>query len=116
MRKIIIVCFFIAAVNMFSSCTPVTVDTFCSVSGIVVESGTNEPLQGVIVTLQGEGIEKRTETTSSDGTFFFGNLDIANKQVRLIAQKSGYESNWVTTIPLPGETMTVTIPLTPKNK
>lgn len=100
----------IAAIGAFTACAPETFNNYCSVSGIVLEEGTNEPLQGVTVTLK--GVEQRNETTGSDGTFLFEDID-ANLSTKLDiwAQKSGYETNHVNIGAIAGETLSVTIQL-----
>lgn len=91
-----------------AACKPETYDTYCSISGTVVESGTNEPIQGVTVTITPE---KQNTTTGSDGTFYFNDIDATTSSVRIQAQKIGYETNAVSLTPVAGETLSVTIPL-----
>ena len=99
----------VAAIMLLISCKPETFDTYCSVNGTVIESGTNEPIQGVTVTITPE---KRNETTGSDGTFLFQDIDASSTPLRIQAQKTGYETNTLTINAIAGETITVTIPLT----
>lgn len=98
------------ALLVFSTCDPVTYNTFCSISGTVVEEGTNNPIQGVTVTVQPG---QRNEVTGSDGTFTF--LDLDPGKLTVWAQRqSDYESNNVTVVVNAGETEMVTITLKPK--
>lgn len=100
----------IVIIGFLISCTPETFNNYCSVSGVVVEEGTNEPLQGVTVTLK--GVEQRNETTGSDGTFLFQNLNVAaSTKLDIWAQKSGYETNHVNVGAVSGEVLSVTIQL-----
>lgn len=112
-KKIAFVCLIII-LGVLSSCTPETFNNLCSVNGVVLEEGTNEPIQGVKVTLKGE--DQRNASTGSDGTFFFQNLDASDShRYDIWAQMPGYETDHVLIAPVPGETIPVTIYLTPKN-
>ena len=110
-RRIILSCF-IVAVMALTSCEPETFDTFCSIKGVVVEEGSNEPLQDVTVTIIPE---KRNTTTGTDGTFYFQDLDASYSKFTIQAQKDGYETCTLYIHPIAGETLTVslTLPLIP---
>lgn len=100
----------IVIIGFLISCTPETFNNYCSVSGVVVEEGTNELLQGVIVTLK--GVEQRNEITGADGTFLFQNLNVgASTKLDIWAQKDGYETNHVTVAAVSGETQNTVIRL-----
>lgn len=96
------------AVMLLAACEPESYDTYCSISGTVIESGTNEPIQGVTITITPE---KQNTTTGHDGTFYFSNLDATIPSVRIQAQKIGYETNILSINTIAGETINITIPL-----
>ena len=56
-----------------TSCVPVAVDTFGSISGTVTSSETGAPLSGVTVSLIPPGL---SQVTGSNGSFQFDNLDV----------------------------------------
>lgn len=89
-----------------NSCQPETYDTFCTISGTVSEVGTNDPIQGVDVTIQPAQISTKT---GDDGTFYFKDIDAG--QLRIQAQKEGYETNTKNYVMNPGETRVVDISL-----
>lgn len=70
-----------------SSCANLEdVSFYTSISGVVYDASTSEPLGGVNVTLASSG---NSQLTKNDGTFLFENVDI--QQYTIIFQKSGYQ-------------------------
>lgn len=75
--------------SCFTSCDNLDdVSFFTSISGIVYDSSTSEPLKGVSVTLTPSS---NSQYTKEDGTFLFENVDIENYKVWF--QKAGYITN-----------------------
>lgn len=95
---------FVLVVN--NACDPVTYDTYCTISGTVSEHGTNNPIQGADVIIQPAQLPTKT---GDDGTFYFKDIDAG--QLRVQAQKEGYESNTKTIMAHGGETLIVDISL-----
>lgn len=91
MKKLLLklsIIFFFAGV-LFVSCEKDEEDESGSITGIVNHSITNEPLEGVNVTLSPNG--NSSFTTGTDGKFTFNDLAIGNYQVQAV--KDGYETN-----------------------
>ena len=105
-NRIVLVVFALFAVVVNNACNPVTYDTYCTISGTVTEYGTNNPIQGADVIIQPAQIPTKT---GSDGTFYFKDIDAG--QLRVQAQKEGYESNTKTIMANGGETLIVDISL-----
>lgn len=59
---------------MISACSAPIVDTFGSISGVVLDEKTNDPLAGVTVSLSPSG---HSQVTDKEGTFQFENLEPA---------------------------------------
>ena len=73
---------------MATSCEPVTYDTFCTISGTVIDLDTGDPVQQATVTLSPSGYNTYT---GSDGYFEF--LDLDAQQYTITVQKTGYVTN-----------------------
>ena len=91
---------------MMIDCQPETYDSFCTISGTVSEFGTNNPIQGVDVTIQPALLSQKT---GDDGTFYFKEIDAGH--LRIQAQKDGYETNTKNIVISSGETRVVDISL-----
>lgn len=107
-KRFLIFLMTVSAAIGLTACEPESYDTYCSISGTVIESGTNEPIQGVTITITPE---TQNTTTGHDGTFYFSNLDATIPSVRIQAQKIGYETNILSINTIAGETINITIPL-----
>ena len=85
-----------AIFGVMASCTPETYDTYCTITGTVIEEGTGDPVYHATVTLTPGGLNTYT---GNEGIFEF--LDLDGKQYNVTVQKSGYGTNsrQVTTIP-----------------
>jgi len=80
--------------------------SYGTIYGIVYDNETKEPINGVNVSI--DGGEKKF--TSIDGRYEFSDLDA--QQYRILAQNSGYKTNYASVNLLVGETKQVDIPLT----
>lgn len=105
-KKFSIVVLALFCTLMMSACQPETYESFCTISGTVSEYGTNNPIQGADVIIQPAQIPTKS---GSDGTFYFKDIDPG--QLRVLAQKEGYESNTKTIVAHGGETLIVDISL-----
>lgn len=112
-RRYVSTIFVAAALALLTACKPESFDSYCSVSGTVIVMGTNEPLQGADVTIMPE---QRKTQTGNDGTFYFPNMDASQTVFYIQAMKTGYKANTVHFNSIAGETLTVTIPLEPKDE
>lgn len=81
-------------------------NTFCTITGSVVDNDTSDAVPGATVTLSPSG---KNTYTGSDGHFEFVDLD-AN-QYTLTVQKSGYVTNRKTVTTEAGGTINVSITL-----
>lgn len=92
----------------FASCEKQQYDIYTTLTGFVVSAIDSEPLAGATVTVSPGG---KSYTTGSNGAFEFPDMEA--KQYTLTAQKNGYQSNRTTIAGVAGETVSVTITLTP---
>ena len=72
----------------FSSCEPVSYDTFGTLSGTVVEMATGDVVAGALVTLSPSG---KNTYTGVDGFFEFQDLEA--QQYTMTVQATGYRTN-----------------------
>ena len=98
-----------AAICLLASCKKEEHNLYGTIAGTVVSTIDNEPLASVTVTLNPTG---KSYTTGANGMFEFQNLDA--QQYTVSAQKNGYETNRTTVTAVADETVTITVPLTPK--
>ena len=106
MKRILFFALLCGALACFSSCEPVTYDTFGTLSGTVVEMVTGEVIAGALVTLAPSG---KNTYTGADGFFEFQNLDA--QQYTLTVQATGYSTNRKTVTVVAGATEKVNITL-----
>ena len=99
-----------ALVALTTSCEPVTYDTFCDITGIVVDMDSGDPIQQARVTLSPSGYNTYT---GSDGCFEF--LDLDANQYTVMAQKTGYVTNYKTIKTVAGSVKEIKLPLQKKN-
>lgn len=90
------------------SCNPDEVDMKGNIRGKIVDALTDEPLQGVSITVSPKG---ESTVTGNDGTFEF--VDLTPAQYSLQAQKSGYKTNYKQITIYAGETGIGDMSLTP---
>ena len=85
-----ILCFLLVATVtlLTNSCVKEIENTFGSIQGIVSNASTNEPIQGVNISLSPTGL---STVTGSDGRYEFNNLKAGSYTVQGV--KTGYESN-----------------------
>ena len=106
MKKTLFFALLCGALACFSSCEPVTYDTFGTLSGTVVEMATGDVIAGALVTLAPSG---KNTYTGVDGFFEFQNLDA--QQYTLTVQATGYSTNRKTVSIVAGATERVNITL-----
>lgn len=93
---------------MISACSAPIVDTFGSISGVVLDEKTNDPLAGVTVSLTPSG---HSQVTDKEGTFQFENLEPA--EYTLTFTMKGYDgANRKTTVKA-GASSSVHVTLSP---
>lgn len=93
---------------MVSACSAPIVDTFGSISGVVLDEKTNDPLAGVTVSLTPSG---HSQVTDKEGTFQFENLEPA--EYTLTFTMKGYDgANRKTTVKA-GASSSVHVTLSP---
>ena len=93
---------------MISACSAPIVDTFGSISGVVLDEKTNDPLAGVTVSLSPSG---HSQVTDKEGTFQFENLEPA--EYSLTFTMKGYNgANRKTTVKA-GASSSVHVTLSP---
>lgn len=73
---------------LMNACTKEEKETVGSIQGIVTNASTNEPIQGVNISLSPTGL---SAVTGSDGRYEFKNLEVGQYTVQGV--KAGYESN-----------------------
>lgn len=73
---------------LLNACTKEEKETVGSIQGIVTNASTNEPIQGVNISLSPTGL---SAVTGSDGRYEFKNLEAGQYTVQGV--KAGYESN-----------------------
>lgn len=99
-----------ALIALATSCEPVTYDTFCTISGTVIELDTGDPVQQATVTLSPSGLNTYT---GYDGTFEF--LDLDDHQYTVTVQKTGYVTNRKTVTTVAGGIVDISMTLQKKN-
>lgn len=77
-----------ALIALATSCEPVIYDTFCTISGTVIDLETGDPIQQATVTLSPTGYNTYT---GDDGHFEF--IDLNARQYTVMVQKTGYVTN-----------------------
>ena len=97
-------CAILLALLTMVGCEPVTYDVFATVCGMVVDSETMEPIEGVSVILSPSGMNA---VTKADGRFEFAELDAV--QYTITVQKAGYSTNRKLVNAIAGETVETTI-------
>ena len=102
-----------AMVLCFStSCTDdlVDYDTYCTISGTVIELDTGDPIQNATVTLSPSG---KNTYTGSDGHFEF--LDLDARQYTVTVQKTGYQTNRMTVTTVAGGVVEISLTMQKNN-
>lgn len=92
----------------FYGCVPDFEETTGNIRGKIVDSQSDEPMQGVTVSISPGGT---SSVTGSDGIFEF--LNLSPSQYSLQAQKAGYKTNYKQISILAGETGIGDMSLTP---
>lgn len=106
MKRTLFFALLCGALTCFSSCEPVTYDTFGTLSGTVVEMSTGDVIAGALVTLAPSG---KNTYTGVDGFFEFQDLEA--QQYTLTVQATGYSTNRKTVTVIAGATEKVSINL-----
>lgn len=109
LRHLLWVC--LSAVLLMASCTEEERTLYGNIQGIVTESGTTTPLNGVQVNIIGLGT---STVTGSDGQFSFRDLDADSYSLQFM--KEGYVTNTRNVTVLVGETANCDIQLTPEQQ
>lgn len=107
--KIIISILSLLCLSMFTSCEPVTYDTFGGVSGFVIDFETGDAVANANVTLSPSGVNTYT---GEDGFFQFINLE--SKQYTLTIQHIDYRTNRKTVNVISGDVVELSLTLTKK--
>ena len=102
--------FIIALIAVVTSCEPVTYDTFCTISGTVIDLDTGDPIQQATVTLSPTGYDTYT---GNDGYFEF--IDLDARQYIVTVQKTGYVTNRKTVTTIAGGVVDVNLTLQKRN-
>ena len=84
MKRIFLI---LSIILLTCACSEPIVETFGNISGVVRDSRTNEPVEGVKVTLTPTGA---SQVTDIEGSFLFDNLD--PQEFTLMFTKSGTKS------------------------
>ena len=105
MKKFILF-FSVLAALICSSCVKPEPDIWGSISGVVKDAQSNQPIEGVKVTVTATGA---SQITNSDGQFTFDNLDAT--EYSLSFEKTGYFSHTQKVTVLAGETATAQVQL-----
>lgn len=94
-----------------TSCTDdlIEYDTYCTISGTVIDVETGDPIPQATITLSPSG---KNTYTGSDGHFEFVDLDA--RQYTITVQKNGYTTNRKTVTTIAGGTLDVSITLQKK--
>ena len=100
--------FILSVILLVSSCSEPIVDTFGNISGIVRDSRTNEPVEGVKITLTPTGA---SQVTDLEGSFLFDNLD--PQEFTLMFTKTGFETTSQKVSVKPGLSTSVQVVLSP---
>ena len=99
-----------AVIALATSCEPVIYDTFCTISGTVIDLETGDPIQQATVTLSPTGYNTYT---GNDGHFEFINLDA--RKYTVMVQKTGYVTNRMTVTTVAGGVVNVDLTLQKNN-
>lgn len=99
--------FLLYGILSLCSCSEPIVETFGNISGIIRDSRTNEPLEGVTVSITPTGA---SQVTDKNGHFLFDNLDIQEYTVTFTL--AGYETNSQKISVKPGLSTSVQIVMT----
>ena len=102
--------FLMALIALVTSCEPVTYDTFCTISGTVIDLETGDPIQQATVTLSPSGLNTYT---GDDGHFEF--LDLDARQYTVTVQKTGYVTNRKTVTTVAGGVVDINLTLQKNN-
>lgn len=108
MKKVFL--FIIALTALTTSCEPVVYDTFCTISGTVIDLETGDPIQQATVTLSPTGYNTYT---GDDGHFEF--IDLDARQYTVTVQKTGYVTNRKTVTTVAGSVVDVSLTLQKNN-
>ena len=100
----------IALITLATSCEPVVYDTFCTISGTVIDLETGDPIQQATVTLSPTGYNTYT---GDDGRFEY--LDLDARQYTLTVQKTGYVTNRKTVTTVAGGVVDINLTLQKSN-
>lgn len=106
MKKTLFFTLLCGVIAFFSSCEPVTYDTFGTLSGTVVEMATGDIIAGALVTLAPGG---KNTYTGMDGFFEFQDLEA--QQYDITVQATGYRSDFKRITIVAGATERVKIAL-----
>ena len=98
----------LSCVLLLAGCVQKEPDVWGSISGIIKDALTSQPLENVKVTVTSTGASK---VTTSDGQFSFDNLDAA--EYTLSFEKSGYYTATQTVRVPAGEQVTAQVQLKP---
>lgn len=97
-------------VALVTSCEPVTYDTFCTISGTVIDLDTGDPVQQATVTLSPTGYNTYT---GNDGHFEF--IDLDARKYTVMVQKTGYVTNRKEVTPVAGAVANINLTLQKRN-
>ena len=106
MRRTFFFALLCGVIAFFSSCEPITYDTFATLSVTVVDATDGEPVDDARVSLMPGG---RSHETGLNGNYEFNNLEAGTYTIQVMA--NGYHTNTRGVTLVPGETFMVTIPL-----
>ena len=106
MKKTLFFALLCGALAFFSSCEPVTYDTFGTLTGTVVEMATGDVIAGALITLSPSG---KNTYTGADGFFEFQDLDA--QQYTVTVQADGYSTNRKTVTIVAGATERINVTL-----
>ena len=109
MKKTLFFALLCGVLTCFSSCEPVTYETFGTLSGTVVEMTTGNVVAGALVTLAPSG---KNTFTGNDGFFEFQDLEA--QQYTVTVQAEGYSTNRKTVTIVAGATERINITLEKK--
>jgi len=99
-----------ALITLVTSCEPVTYDTFCTITGTVVDMDSGDPVQSATVTLSPSGYNTYT---GYDGHFEF--LDLGEHQYTVTVQKTGYVTNRKSVTTVAGGVVDISLTLQKNN-
>lgn len=106
---IILVSSLTVLVLSFAQCTKDIIDTTGDIAGVVRDSRSNEPLNGVTVSITPTG---KSMTTGADGRYEFKGLT-AQSNYTVSVSKNGYQSDQKSAFIVAGETSNVDFTITP---